>query len=213
MRSHLATKRLSAYIDDELHDRELRLVESHISECSACRDRLHGLRLVVGELQRVPAAETPPTLAASIATEAGMRWGPGGPPVDRLLGRRGLALLRDMIQLSAITAGAMGIIAMLAAYGAAQDASRTTRETAAGEPAPAMPALDTAALHALAPGVAAAGEPESDESDRGRLDGDDPVASPVEVDLVVEAPAREQSSDVGEVGEDAGLRGALPGTE
>ncbi|HEX2465073.1 MAG TPA: zf-HC2 domain-containing protein, partial [Thermoanaerobaculia bacterium] len=89
MRSHLALKRLSAYLDDELPDREQRLVEAHVSQCNACKSRLHGLRLVVSELQRVPAVEAPPSLARSIETEAAMRWGPYPPPGGRLLGRRG----------------------------------------------------------------------------------------------------------------------------
>jgi anti-sigma factor RsiW len=126
MRSHLATKRLSAYIDDELPDRELRRVEAHVSECSACRSRLHGLRLVVSELQRVTAVDTPPSLAASVATEAAMRWGPGGPGAGRVLGRRGVDLLRDMMQLSAVSAGAIAIIASLIAYSASQNAQQAS---------------------------------------------------------------------------------------
>ena len=116
MRSHLATKRLSAYLDEELPDRELRQVEAHVSECPACQTRLHGLRLVVSELQRVPAVEAPPSLARSIETEAAMRWGPPAWRERRQLGRRGIDLLRDMIQLSVVTAGALAIIATLMAW-------------------------------------------------------------------------------------------------
>ena len=120
MRSHLATKRLSAYLDDELPDRELRQVEAHVSECPACQSRLHGLRLVVSNLQRMPAASPPPYSARSIEVEAALRWGPP-PGKQRLFGQRGLELLRDLIQLSAVAAGALAIIATLAAWNAARD--------------------------------------------------------------------------------------------
>jgi hypothetical protein len=123
MRSHLATKRLSAYLDDELPDREQRVVEAHVAQCTVCRGRLHGLRLVVSELQRVPTVETPPTLARRIETEAAMRWGPpGSPRGPRLLGRRGFKVLQDMIQLSVVTAAAMSMIAMLLTYSPTLDA-------------------------------------------------------------------------------------------
>jgi hypothetical protein len=116
MRSHLATQRLSAYLDDELPQREQRLVEAHVAQCTVCRGRLHGLRLVVSELQRVPAVEAPPTLARRIETEAALRWGPGSPRGPRLFGRRGLVLLQDMIQLTAVTAASVAMIGALLAY-------------------------------------------------------------------------------------------------
>jgi anti-sigma factor RsiW len=130
MRTHLATKRLSAYLDEELPDREQREVEAHVSQCSECRSRLGGLRLVVSELQRVPAVEAPPTLAHRIESEAAMRWGPRPPGAKTAFGRRGLDLLRDMIQLSAVTAGAVAIIAMLIAYASSRDARPTAPATA-----------------------------------------------------------------------------------
>lgn len=138
MRSHLATKRLSAYLDDELPDREQRLVKAHVAQCAECRGRLHGLRLVVSELQRVPAVETPPTLARRIETEAAMRWGPGSPRGPRLLGRRGVGLLQQMIQLSAVTAASMAMIGALLTYsstlgvrpGAADEAAADERVAA-----------------------------------------------------------------------------------
>jgi hypothetical protein len=129
MRSHLATQRLSAYLDDELPHREQRLVEAHVAQCTVCRGRLHGLRLVVSELQRVPAVEAPPTLARRIETEAALRWGPGSPRGARLFGRRGLVLLQDMIQLTAVTAASVAMIGALLAYVSALDA----RQGAAGE--------------------------------------------------------------------------------
>src|SRR5262245_53260132 len=134
MRSHLATQRLSAYLDDELPDREHRQVEAHVSECPACQSRLHGLRLVVSNLQRMPAASPPPSSPRSVEVEAALRWGPPTLGASRLFGQRSLELLRNLIQLSAMMSGAIAIVGMLAAWNA-------TRERAATEssPAPAPP--------------------------------------------------------------------------
>ena len=133
MRSHLATQRLSAYLDDELPDRDQRLVEAHVAQCSVCRGRLHGLRLVVSELQRVPAVEAPPTLARRIETEAAMRWGPLSPPGPRLFGRGGIGLLQQMIQLSAVTAASMAMIGMLLTYASTLDARQGDSDAALAE--------------------------------------------------------------------------------
>jgi anti-sigma factor RsiW len=139
MRSHLATNRLSAYLDDELPHREQRLVEAHVAQCTVCRGRLHGLRLVVSELQRVPAVEAPPTLARRIETEAAMRWGPRSPRGPRLLGRRGTGLLQDMIQLSAVTAASMAMIGALLTYAASLDARQGLSAEALADEVPASP--------------------------------------------------------------------------
>ena len=126
MRSHLATKRLSAYLDEELPDRELRQVEAHVSECPSCQSKLHGLRLVVSNLQRMPAASPPPSSARSIEVEAALRWGPPSLGKQRLLGQRGLELLRDLIQLSVVAAGSLAIIATLSAWNASRDGGAAT---------------------------------------------------------------------------------------
>ena len=131
MRSHLATKRLSAYLDEELPDRELRQVEAHVSECPACQTRLHGLRLVVSNLQRMPAVEPPPSSARSVELEAALRFSPPSRWTHRPFGQRGIELLRNLIQLSAMTAGALAIIAVLAAWNASRE-----RATSASTSAP-----------------------------------------------------------------------------
>jgi anti-sigma factor RsiW len=134
MRSHLATKRLSAYLDDELPERELRLVEAHVSACATCRSRLHGLRLVVSDLHRMPAVEPPPSSARSVELEAALRWGPPPRWTHRPFGQRGIELLRNLIQLSAMTAGAIAIIAMLVAWNAARERGANERSPAAVAP-------------------------------------------------------------------------------
>ena len=59
MSAHLAHDVLSAYLDEELVHRDSRRVETHISECQQCRQRLDGLRRVVAKLHRVEATAVP----------------------------------------------------------------------------------------------------------------------------------------------------------
>jgi len=74
MSSHLATERLSAYLDDELDGADVRLVEEHVLECSQCQHRLSGLRRVVDELRHMPAASPPPLLGRRVENDASARW-------------------------------------------------------------------------------------------------------------------------------------------
>jgi hypothetical protein len=88
------------------------------------------LRLVVSELQRVPAVEAPPTLARRIETEAAMRWGPPSARGPRLFGRNGIEPLQNLIQLSAVTAASVAMIGLLLTYSSTLDARQgATAET------------------------------------------------------------------------------------
>lgn len=51
--------RLSAYVDNEVSDRERRRVESHLASCEACRADLRALRWTVGLLRQTPPVKAP----------------------------------------------------------------------------------------------------------------------------------------------------------
>lgn len=53
---HLTTEQLSASLDGQLSEREARLVEAHLADCSACQRELAELRQTVALLQAIPAA-------------------------------------------------------------------------------------------------------------------------------------------------------------
>lgn len=142
MRPHLATKRLSAYLDEELPDRELRQVEAHVSDCPACQTRLNGLRLVVNNLQRMPAVPPPPSTARSVELEAALRWGPPPRWTHRPFGQRGVELLRNLIQLSAMTAGAIAIIGTLSAWNASRERTTSPSTPTPLERSPEVSPLD-----------------------------------------------------------------------
>jgi anti-sigma factor RsiW len=50
---------LGAYLDGELHGRQLHAVEAHLNECDTCQAELDSLRTLSGILQEAPAAEFP----------------------------------------------------------------------------------------------------------------------------------------------------------
>lgn len=62
MSRHATAEDLSAYLDQELEPVRLRLVETHLEECEECRQRVSGLRGVVGELRRLEHLRPPPAL-------------------------------------------------------------------------------------------------------------------------------------------------------
>jgi len=66
-----------------------------------------------------------------------MRWGPPAWRDRRQIGRRGLDLLRDMIQLSVVTAGAFAIIATLMAWSVSRNRAATATAAPDAAPAPA----------------------------------------------------------------------------
>jgi anti-sigma factor RsiW len=59
--SHLGhdDDRLSAFLDDELEDREALRVTRHLARCGACRDELEELRRTRAALRGLPAVEPP----------------------------------------------------------------------------------------------------------------------------------------------------------
>ena len=50
---------LGAYLDGELHGRQLHNVEDHLTMCESCRAELASLRSLSGVLQEAPAADFP----------------------------------------------------------------------------------------------------------------------------------------------------------
>jgi anti-sigma factor RsiW len=122
MSTHLATKRLSAYLDDELDGRSSRLVERHVSDCPHCRRRLRGLSSVVVELKRMPAAASPPPmLDRAIERElVALRRRREG--LSRSTVRSGFEVLQGLIQLSSMMAVAVAMVAILVAHGMSRDA-------------------------------------------------------------------------------------------
>jgi hypothetical protein len=79
MNRHIAAEALSAYIDGELPVLRSRALESHLSACHSCRDRLAGMRQAIAGLrglERVP----PPALLGErvrreVEREGGVRRG------------------------------------------------------------------------------------------------------------------------------------------
>ena len=64
--SNHVTEWLNAYLDGELHDSQLRHVETHLAECDACLAELDSLERLSDLLQEAPAAEfSPPERFAS----------------------------------------------------------------------------------------------------------------------------------------------------
>jgi len=76
MSAHCSVQQLSSYVDEELTHPELRLVESHLSDCPECRDRLAGLGNVVRELRRVERAAPPPELGYRVERAVDHAAGP-----------------------------------------------------------------------------------------------------------------------------------------
>lgn len=62
---------LGAYLDGELSALRLRIVQTHLTECAACRSELEGLRRVSAMLQSAPAPEFTPAdnFAARLALQ------------------------------------------------------------------------------------------------------------------------------------------------
>ena len=66
MSTHLATDMLSAYLDQELAERQSGRVEEHLSECAGCQQRLDGLHRVVLELQGAGVPTVPSTVLSGL---------------------------------------------------------------------------------------------------------------------------------------------------
>jgi len=126
MSGHLATERLSAYLDAELDERGLRLVEAHVQECPQCQHRLNGLRRVIEQLHGMPAA-TPPPLIVGRRVERAVteRWRARREEArrSRLQGR--FELVQGPIWLGFAMIAALGILIVLFAHRLDRDASPT----------------------------------------------------------------------------------------
>ena len=149
MSTHLATERLSAYLDDELHERDLRLVEAHVSECSQCQHRLRGLRRVVDDLQRMPAASPPPVLGRRIEREVSERWRARREEARRGRDRGGFELIQGPVRLGFAMVAGLAMIGLLYAHWVARE----------GAPAPETRLVlpPAAAVEPSAPRVEAGG--------------------------------------------------------
>ncbi len=66
MSRHPAVKILSGYLDRELPERRLRLVESHLETCADCRRRLDGLQGVAEALKGIDRIAPPATLVRGV---------------------------------------------------------------------------------------------------------------------------------------------------
>lgn len=62
MTVHASLERLSSYLDAELAESQRHELEEHLTECSACRHRLAGLRSVAGQLRRLEQQAPPQEL-------------------------------------------------------------------------------------------------------------------------------------------------------
>jgi hypothetical protein len=89
MSGHATAEVLSAYIDQELSRPQLRLVETHIEACEECRERLRGLRRVVGQLHRLETVAPPPVLAQQVQRRIALDGGRPKGLVERLERRLG----------------------------------------------------------------------------------------------------------------------------
>lgn len=89
MSGHATAEVLSAYLDQELPRPQLRLVQTHLEECAACRDQLQGLRRVVGRLHSLETLAPPPVLAQQVQRRIALDGGRPKGLVERLERRLG----------------------------------------------------------------------------------------------------------------------------
>ncbi|MFZ5766795.1 MAG: anti-sigma factor family protein [Thermodesulfobacteriota bacterium] len=66
-------KRLNAFLDKELSEREQSLVERHLTQCASCRAVLDDLQELAPLLASLPTSPVPPFLTARIQTAAQAR--------------------------------------------------------------------------------------------------------------------------------------------
>ncbi|MDA8131107.1 MAG: zf-HC2 domain-containing protein [Elusimicrobia bacterium] len=64
------SRRLSAYMDGELPEREREAAESHLASCAACSEELASLRAASAAVSALPRVEPPPFFAARTAAAA-----------------------------------------------------------------------------------------------------------------------------------------------
>ncbi len=71
--------RLSAFLDDELGDRDAMVVTRHLARCDGCTDELEQLRSLRAALRGLPGVQTPLSSAEAVPGELSM-------PTQRTLG-------------------------------------------------------------------------------------------------------------------------------
>jgi hypothetical protein len=165
---HLIDETLSALLDDQLDADAARHAHAHIATCSACQQRLDGLRLVVGLLRSLPEVDPPRDFGL------GPRLLVDPPNVVRLrrwytVARAGAASLAAVFVFMSV--GALYIDSRPAPRPATLDSRQqvfTSAPASAGQSAPTVAPLQRPAVPA-APAVAArsaAPTPQGAESDQ-----------------------------------------------
>ncbi len=112
MSRHLKAEQLSTYLDDEVGSDEARRIERHLDDCGECRDRLEGLRRVVGGLRSLEAAAPPKNLGLELQRQLARATPPFGDrsPVGRHASRR---VLQPLVLASLGVVLALAIITLL----------------------------------------------------------------------------------------------------
>ncbi len=67
------SENLSAYLDGELDEKTRLKFETHLEDCSACKEMLHDLRCLHGCFQTLPRQEVGFDLAPAVLAELGRR--------------------------------------------------------------------------------------------------------------------------------------------
>jgi len=70
---HVAGDRLSAFLDDEMADREVIVATRHLAGCGACRAELEALRLPRAALRGLPELQAPVLTGSVVAHVRGAR--------------------------------------------------------------------------------------------------------------------------------------------
>lgn len=157
MSGHLAVELLSSYLDSEVSQAKLRLVEKHLDECSECRRTVAGLRAVSNGVRRLEAVAPPASLAASVerrVERASLEAAPGNRLEESLKRWMAQPVLAPVFAIVL----ALGAILYLFASGVAREEAGKTRLVIAAAPAESErePLADRVAPHEGA-GAAASG--------------------------------------------------------
>ena len=64
------SRKLSAFLDGELNERDREAVKAHLEACASCSEELRLFRAADSGLRALPAAEPPPFFAARVAAAA-----------------------------------------------------------------------------------------------------------------------------------------------
>lgn len=103
MKGHLATEKLSSYMDGEVGQAETREVEVHLASCPACRARLGSMRRLVAEIRRMERSVPPQDLGYQVRTQIAAQGD------VRTLRTRARDLFRSLVLQPTFSAAAMGM--------------------------------------------------------------------------------------------------------